>query len=681
MATEVEIDTVINNSSSASGLKELRSSLKELISLQGQVGAGSANFKKLQDAINKTDSKLGDLNTSFQSLRGNGVERLNSSIGILREGFLSADPGKLSIGLEGLGAAMKAIPIFLLIEGAKLLYENWGKIAAIFDESAQAAKRNQKELDSLTNSVNVQKTQTDALLITKQQELVLLENQKKGIGEVVSKLNEINAIKQEGLRRDLELTDKALQIQYDKVQQIKDGLNEPKSITENLFGIGPSEEDLNKELKSLSELQVKRGQISNQISQTEIENTNKVDAAKKEALKKDIERMEKEKESGRLKADEFNRLLGLQQEYEDAVRAAKIADEQAANQKIIDDYLESKQVEQAINDLFRQQEKEAEDEAEKDRRLRLENDLAYSKAFQQKNLNNKIDSVKLERDTLLQNEQLTQDQRIKIIEDSENKIFQLKVQSAQAYVGYAQQIAGIVNSLNTLQTQNENYELQQQQYQKDAAVTNDQNRTQEELDREELKKNTLLNNDTLTASEREKIAYDSETRQMQISKAGKDAQDKINQDFAKKALEVKKKQFEREKALQIAQGVISTAASVLQTLASVPYPLNIPLAILAGAAGAAQVAIIASQKFDDGGASASSSVAPAQSIDTRGGISAGSPSQQSASPRTFEPTGNIVNTNRNTTNSNGNPIYVTVEEINRVSHKVSVLESRATFAD
>ena len=54
------------------------------------------------------------------------------------------------------------------------------------------------------------------------------------------------------------------------------------------------------------------------------------------------------------------------------------------------------------------------------------------------------------------------------------------------------------------------------------------------------------------------------------------------------------KMMKFEKATQIASATISAATAVLKTMASVPSPLNIPLAIAQGVAGAVQVAAIAS---------------------------------------------------------------------------------------
>ena len=55
------------------------------------------------------------------------------------------------------------------------------------------------------------------------------------------------------------------------------------------------------------------------------------------------------------------------------------------------------------------------------------------------------------------------------------------------------------------------------------------------------------------------------------------------------------------KASQIGQATINAVQSVLKTMASVPYPLNIPMAALQGAAAAVQVRKIASTKMYTGG--------------------------------------------------------------------------------
>ena len=79
---------------------------------------------------------------------------------------------------------------------------------------------------------------------------------------------------------------------------------------------------------------------------------------------------------------------------------------------------------------------------------------------------------------------------------------------------------------------------------------------------------------------------------------------KIKDDARKKELAAKKKAFEQEKAMRIVQAVISTAQAVIAAFASGGSPVvGAIFAAIAGAVGAAQIAIISSQKFPEGGGS------------------------------------------------------------------------------
>lgn len=140
MATEIELNTKINTANSAQSLGDLNKSLKELRALTGSVSEGTKDFDRLNKAILSTESKLGDLKTSFGTLRGTGIERLNSSLGLLREGLSAADPTKIGIAFKGLGAAMKAVPIFLLVEGITYLVQNFDELSKGSGILAQALR-------------------------------------------------------------------------------------------------------------------------------------------------------------------------------------------------------------------------------------------------------------------------------------------------------------------------------------------------------------------------------------------------------------------------------------------------------------------------------------------------------------------------------------------------------------
>lgn len=68
----------------------------------------------------------------------------------------------------------------------------------------------------------------------------------------------------------------------------------------------------------------------------------------------------------------------------------------------------------------------------------------------------------------------------------------------------------------------------------------------------------------------------------------------LKEEEDKRALELKRKQAKREKALNLFSAIVNVAGGVAKALNN-PYPLNIVLAAIAAAAGAVQIATIASQ--------------------------------------------------------------------------------------
>lgn len=140
MAEEIALDIKIQTAESAKTVQELKKSLKELKNELNNVEAGSAQFNKLTHSINNTEGKLGDLNDSFQTLTGSGVERANKSFKLFTEGLTNFDLGKIKSSLGGLGAAFKAIPIFLIVEGVMYLIQNFKELSSGSGILAKALK-------------------------------------------------------------------------------------------------------------------------------------------------------------------------------------------------------------------------------------------------------------------------------------------------------------------------------------------------------------------------------------------------------------------------------------------------------------------------------------------------------------------------------------------------------------
>jgi hypothetical protein len=90
--------------------------------------------------------------------------------------------------------------------------------------------------------------------------------------------------------------------------------------------------------------------------------------------------------------------------------------------------------------------------------------------------------------------------------------------------------------------------------------------------------------------------------------------------LAKKESEIKKKQFNREKAFNLIQAGLNGAVAITKAVASAPPPFNIPQIITQSALVAAQIAIIAAQKapaFAEGGLVKGKGTGTSDSINAR----------------------------------------------------------------
>ena len=146
MATEkigIEVE-VKGAEKSISSFKDLKTAIKaakdEQIAMTSKFGEGSIEATKAGQKLAGLKDKVEDLNDSTKSLKGSGIERLTASFRLLGEGIGTFDFDKVKTGFKGVGAAMSAIPIFLIIEGLKLLYDNFDKITAMFDTTTAAEK-------------------------------------------------------------------------------------------------------------------------------------------------------------------------------------------------------------------------------------------------------------------------------------------------------------------------------------------------------------------------------------------------------------------------------------------------------------------------------------------------------------------------------------------------------------
>lgn len=151
----------------ANTIKELKEQIKEYTAavIRGEAGAAE-KLAELKD-------KLEDVRDATNAFKGSGVERLNQSMGLLKDSIENFDLDKFKVGLDGLSASMKAIPILLIIEGITWLLEKFG----IMDKIVEVLTNAFYSFTDALGLTNKQAEETSKTLIEG------LENQKELVQE------------------------------------------------------------------------------------------------------------------------------------------------------------------------------------------------------------------------------------------------------------------------------------------------------------------------------------------------------------------------------------------------------------------------------------------------------------------------------------------------------------------
>jgi hypothetical protein len=209
---KIDVDILINTAESARTLGELKKAMKDL---KGSINdVSDTDFNRLSQSLNDVEGKLGDMNDMAKNVSGSGIERLNASIGSLQEGLMSADPGKLSAGMKGLGAAMDAIPIFLLIEGLKYVYDNFDKVSEIVKQVTGGFSDEEMAVKRTTKALELQTETTSKLVKQYDREIALLEA--SGASE-----EEIIFIKKKKIQAQIDEAKAIIASQDTKIMEIK----------------------------------------------------------------------------------------------------------------------------------------------------------------------------------------------------------------------------------------------------------------------------------------------------------------------------------------------------------------------------------------------------------------------------------------------------------------------------
>lgn len=185
VALDIEVKGGENLDKATKSVADYKKEIRELktLALNGD-GEAAKRVAELQD-------KLEDLNDTTKAVKGDGIEPLTNSFNLFRQGLGTGDMEKAKVGLKGIGSAMSAIPILLLVEGFKYLYENFDKIVAIGKEVFNLFSDEEKAVRKLNTELENQKRVTGALVKELDREIAVMEAQGLSSDKILAKKKEL----------------------------------------------------------------------------------------------------------------------------------------------------------------------------------------------------------------------------------------------------------------------------------------------------------------------------------------------------------------------------------------------------------------------------------------------------------------------------------------------------------
>jgi hypothetical protein len=271
---------------------------------------------------------MDDLSDSVKTLKGSGVERASASLGQLGEGFRNFDFDKIKIGFKGIGAAMSAVPIFLLVEGITYLISNFKELSEGNGVLAKSLQFVGGIIDTVVESLYLL---TDALGLTNSE----LDKQGEAITENAEKsqeaLNGTIAAYDRQIKAAQAAGKSTVELEKAKQQAI---IDTNRIIAEQIaaFVRAGGELDTEKKKQLTAALETIKNAVNEQ-SVVEIKADTEAKKRNEEAYKKKKELIDKSKED----ADKLFDELSKQQDEADKREADRRATELANRQKQLDE--------------------------------------------------------------------------------------------------------------------------------------------------------------------------------------------------------------------------------------------------------------------------------------------------------------------------------------------------------
>jgi len=714
---EIRIKAAIDTAESATKVNEVRKALKDLQSLALEIDdKGSDSFKKVNKAAGDLRDKVGDVNQAFKSMSGEPIENLTRSFTGLRQSLASGDfksakvmfnnmntsivdMGKSLLGigtgaksatiaLRGFGVALAATGITVLIAAVVLLIKYWDdlkqstgvlgdmvrKLSEKFEKIKQVVVdfvKNgiqylvDKFVELYNNSMLIRSGIASVELIFK----LFVNNVRLGANLIIDLFKTIGSIWNDiiHLRNPLDGIKKHLQEVGDDFKKwgtnIKDGfVNAYEDITKGslkpvgkLFGEikkkgDKSLKDTKDRLKDEKDAWLKHQQ---ELAAQLMANINALETwrvqQQEDSLNKRLLLFDLQSE----KEEEKLRQLGAKDGEITEWRNKKVAE---ITKKWYDEQQKLRE-EQALK---RKEDSDKEVEVEREKQLLLlsiQSDSA-EKAKQQWLLENaeKIEKLRQAGADEIAIRNWVNSELAKI--DAQYATNTLSgFDKLQEAVGKWQ--ASVKESLDKAADWLQTFSFVANGI---SQIMSDVSQTR--LNNEEENRNKSL--ESLEAQKERGILTDQQYAE---------AKYQIELKSYKREHELRKKAFKQQKAMQIVQAIIGTAQGVVAALSEPFFPMMIARLAMAGATGAAQIALIASQKMpDDGGAPSAPSM----------GGSVGMPSTPDTQQQNAPQAPNFFGLGQNNLLTGGGSdqrVFVVESDISATQGRVAKIRERSTLGN
>jgi hypothetical protein len=646
---EVEVGGV---EQSIESIKDLKNAIKaakdEQIKAAQVYGETSKEFISASQKVGELKDRIDDLNDSTKSLQGSKVESLSSSFSLLGDGLQNLDLDKIKTGFKGIGSAMSAIPLMLIVTGITMLMEKFD----IFGKIADAV-------------VAIIYKFTDAIGLTNKADEEFAKS-------AIENSQKVQKAKEEQYNLEIKLAQAA-------------GQNTKQLELEKLKSI---EDSVASQVKALEDLQIKKGKLND-------EEQKQYNELQINLLKASGDRQAKEIENEKLKQQQLINLSTL----EDKLRVQGLS----AREKEIDAIKKQQEglmVELDTNHKVRQG-------SEMQDTIRYNEDVKKINEITQKQIN-EVNAKYRKENTDAINKALEDEsdawwaERLKEVEDE--KIYLAEIQKlkddAVIQARNADKENQAIDNQDALDSANLKVEKDQNDFDAKIALLETQKNIalQNELLTEDGKELIRLEyskrEDALRAEKAAKEKADRDANFERTQSALNSLQALSNAFFdvkranltkgSKEEIAAARKQFDINKGIAIAAATISGIQGVINTLSAqsvVPEPFGTALKVLTAAGLAAatvsNISKISSQKFDEGGgggagASASMPSTPPMpsppSIDTK--------DNNTNADTKFDANGKNLDIKSPTINVNAT---VGVDEISTKTNRVNTLENQSTF--